>query len=73
MCGQCAMIAAGGASGARIAMAHYLGPWLTPKRLRRVSIALGCAAVIASTVTLGGTDGPVQVAKQSQPPATSAP
>jgi hypothetical protein len=49
------MIAAGGASGARIVIAHYLGPWMTPKRLRRITIALGCAALLGSTLTFGGT------------------
>jgi hypothetical protein len=55
MCGQCAMMAAGGASGVRILIAHYLGPWLTPTRLRRITIALGCAAPLGSTLTFGGT------------------
>ena len=52
------MIAAAGASGARVAIAHYLRPWLTPVRLRRITIALGCAALIGSTVTFGGTSAP---------------
>jgi hypothetical protein len=51
------MMAAAGASGARIAIAHYFRFWLTPKRLRRITIALGCAALLASTVTFGGTSG----------------
>ena len=51
------MVAAAGASGARIAIAHYFRFWLTPTRLRRITIALGCAALVASTVTVGGTSG----------------
>jgi hypothetical protein len=51
------MMAAAGASGARIVIAHYFRFWLTPARLRRVTIALGCAALIGSTVTFGGTSG----------------
>ena len=51
------MMAAAGASGARIAIAHYFRFWLTPTRLRRITIALGCAALVASTVTFGGTSG----------------
>jgi hypothetical protein len=66
------MVAAGGASGARIAIAHYLGPWMTPRRLRRVSIALGVAALLGSTVTFGGTSAPTHVAKASQAPAHTA-
>ena len=65
MCGQCAMMAAGGASGARILIAHLLGPWLTPKRLRRITIALGCTALLGSTLTFGGTSA----TRTAPPPA----
>ena len=51
------MMAAAGASGARIAIAHLFRFWLTPTRLRRITIALGCAALVASTVAFGGTSG----------------
>ena len=51
------MMAAAGASGARIAIAHYFRFWLTPIRLSRITIALGCAALAVSTVMFGGTSG----------------
>jgi hypothetical protein len=50
------MVAAAGASGARVAIAHYFRFWMTPKRLRRITVALGCAALLGSTVTFGGTN-----------------
>jgi hypothetical protein len=65
------MIAAAGASGARIAIVHLFRSWLTPTRLRRITIALGCAALVASTVTFGGTSGSADAAAHAG--ALSAP
>jgi hypothetical protein len=63
------MVAAAGASGARVAIAHYFRFWMTPKRLRRITVALGCAALLGSTVTFGGTNVASQGTAQSHPPA----
>jgi hypothetical protein len=65
------MIAAGTASGARLAIAHYFRFWMTPVRLRRITIALGCAALLASTVTVGGSSAPTRPSDQAAPAVAS--
>ena len=56
MCAGCAMAAAAGATGVRTWLqTHHLG-WLTPKRLRAVTVALMVAAFGVSTVGLSGSD-----------------
>jgi hypothetical protein len=55
MCAGCAMAAAAGATGVRTWLqTHHLG-WLTPKRLRAVTVALMVAAFGVSTVGLSGS------------------
>ncbi len=62
MCVGCAMAAASAASGLRTWLqTHNLG-WLTPKRLRAITIGAMCAAGLVSTVGVSG----------STPPATQA-
>jgi hypothetical protein len=61
MCMQCmmgAMSAGAAASGTRSWLATRRWAWLTPERLRRITIALVGAALIASTVVLGGSSTP---------------
>ena len=58
MCVQCmmgAMTAGAGASGARAWLARMRIPWLTPKRMRRVTIALVVVALGVSTTISGST------------------
>ena len=60
MCVQCmigAMGATAGASGARsyIAAKHFA--WMTPKRMRAVTIALAVAALLGSATLGGATPG----------------
>jgi hypothetical protein len=57
MCMQCmagAMTAVGAASGTRAYLAGRRFGWLTPGRLRALTIGLAVAAVIASATLLGG-------------------
>jgi hypothetical protein len=57
MCVQCmvtAMTSVAAASGARSWLAGRRAEWLTPRRLRRLTIALLGAAVLASA-TLSGS------------------
>ena len=55
MCVGCAMAAASAASGLRTWLqTHNLG-WLTPKRLRTVTIGAMCAAGLVSTVGVSGS------------------
>jgi hypothetical protein len=52
------MAAMAGASGARTWLqAHHLA-WLTPQRLRALTIAGFVVAVLASSVTLSGSTAP---------------
>jgi hypothetical protein len=60
MCTQCmagAMTAVGAASGARAYLAGRRFSWLTARRLRALTIALGIAAVVASATLLSGSGG----------------
>jgi hypothetical protein len=60
-----ASLAVGGASGARAWLATRPGAWVTPTVLKRVTIALMAAAVIASSLFVPG-------AAPLAPDATSA-
>ncbi len=55
MCVGCAMAAASAASGLRTWLqTHNLG-WLTPKRLRAITIGAICAAGLVSTIGVSGS------------------
>jgi hypothetical protein len=59
------MAAMAGASGARTWLhAHHL-TWLTPQRLRALTIAGFIVAVLASSVTLSGSTAPAAGASPS--------
>lgn len=59
MCVGCAMAAASAASGFRMWMqTHNLG-WLTPKRIRALTIGAMCAAGLVSTIGVSGSTPPV--------------
>jgi hypothetical protein len=58
MCMQCAAAATaavGTASGLRAWIRIKAGDWLTPKRMRLITVSLLSLAVIGSGVALGGT------------------
>ena len=57
MCAQCmaaAAAAAGGASGLRAWLAAHGFAWMTPTRLKRITVALVVVAILVSA-TLSGT------------------
>jgi hypothetical protein len=63
------MAAMAGVSGARSWLqAHHLG-WLSPQRLRMLTIAGFVVAMLGSSVTLSGSTAP---AKDAAPTAASA-
>ena len=58
MCAQCmatAMTAVGAASGTRAYLGSRGYVWLTPKRLRAITILLAICAVLASATLVSGT------------------
>ncbi len=54
-CAATATVAVGSASGIRAWLRLHAGDWLTPKRMRWVTIALLSLAVVISGVGLGGS------------------
>ena len=60
MCAQCMVTAAtvtGAATGLRAWLAARTFAWLTPTRLKRITLALMVSALLASA-TMSGTAGP---------------
>lgn len=51
MCAPCAFTAAAGVSGLRVWLQTRTWRWLTPRRLRRITIASVVAAFAGTTVT----------------------
>ena len=58
MCAGCAIAAAAGASGVRSWLQTRHLTWLTPKRMRAVTIALTILAVAIPSIGLGGSSKP---------------
>ena len=51
MCATCAFTAAAGASGLRVWLQTRTWGWLTPRRLRRITVASVIAAFAGMTIT----------------------
>jgi hypothetical protein len=59
------MVAASAATGFRTWLqTHHFG-WLTPKRMRALTIAAMCAAGLVSTVGISGSTTPAGAARRS--------
>ncbi|HWX98228.1 MAG TPA: hypothetical protein VNZ01_15400 [Solirubrobacteraceae bacterium] len=55
MCAGCAIMAASAATGFRSWLqSHHLG-WLTPRRMRSLTIAAMCVAALVSTIGFSGS------------------
>ena len=66
MCVGCAMAAASAATGFRTWLqTHHLG-WLTPRRMRMLTIAAMSAATIVSTIGFSGSTPAKAQARASQ-------
>lgn len=58
MCAGCAMAAASAASGFRTWMQNQNISWLTPQRMRRLTIGAICTASVVSTIGFSGSTPP---------------
>jgi len=65
MCAGCALAAMTGASATRSWLQAQHITWLTPKRMKTVTIGLFVAATIGSSATLGGSSAPTSTPHQS--------
>jgi predicted PurR-regulated permease PerM len=67
MCVQCAMVAAAGATGVRTWLQNHGMAWLTPRRLRAITVALVAVAFIVPSFALSGSSKPHHSAPQQTP------
>jgi hypothetical protein len=67
MCVVCAMCAASAASGFRSWLQNHHLSWLTPRRMRAVTIGAMCAAGVASTIGFSGSTPATVHAGQAAP------
>jgi len=58
MCVVCAMAAASAATGFRTWLQTHHLSWLTPRRMRTLTLAAMCAAGLVSTVGISGSTPP---------------
>jgi hypothetical protein len=63
------MVAASAASGFRTWMQSHNIPWLTPRRMRRLTIAAMCAAGVVSTIGFSGSTPATASAGHASTPA----
>jgi hypothetical protein len=59
MCAGCAIAAASAATGFRTWLQNHHFGWLTPKRMRALTLAAMCAAGLVSTVGISGSTMPI--------------
>jgi alkanesulfonate monooxygenase SsuD/methylene tetrahydromethanopterin reductase-like flavin-dependent oxidoreductase (luciferase family) len=70
MCIGCAMVGASAATGFRTWLQTHHFTWLTPRRLRALTLAAMAAATVASTVGFSGSTPPSH--HPAEAPATVA-
>jgi hypothetical protein len=73
MCGQCVMLAASAATGARSWLATRRFTWMTPRRLKLATAMLIVAAFIGGSLRFSGSTPPPshsQHSAQVRPPGT---
>jgi len=58
MCVGCAMTAASAATGFRTWLQSHRFGWLTPRRMRALTISAMCAAGLVSTIGISGSSTP---------------
>jgi hypothetical protein len=67
MCGQCMMLAASAATGARSWLAASGLRWITPRRLKIATIVLIVAAFIGGSMRFSGSTPPPKHSEQTAP------
>ena len=72
MCAGCIMAATAGASGARAWLQTLNLTWLTPQRMKAVTIALVVAAFAVSSVGISGSTAAPAAHPGQGPPSVSA-
>jgi hypothetical protein len=65
MCAGCALAAMTGASATRSWLQAQHITWLTPQRMKAVTVGLFVVATIGSSATLGGSSAPASTPHQS--------
>jgi hypothetical protein len=55
MCAGCVMCAASAATGCRTWLQNHHFGWLTPQRMRRLTIAVMCAAGLFASLSFSGS------------------
>ncbi len=65
MCVGCAITAASAATGFRSWLQNHHFGWLTPRRMRFLTVAAMCAAALVSTIGISGSTPPPAHAGQS--------
>ncbi len=65
MCAACAMAAASAATGFRTWLQNHHLAWLTPRRMRALTLAAMCAAGLVSTVGLSGSSAAAPAAQHA--------
>jgi hypothetical protein len=73
MCAGCAVAAASAATGFRAWLQNQHFGWLTPRRLRALTLAGMCAAGLVSTVGLSGSSAPAHPAAKPASTVDPAP
>lgn len=71
MCVGCALTAASAATGFRSWLQNHHFGWLTPKRMRALTLAAMCAAAIVSTVGFSGSTAPARAASHPAPQSST--
>jgi hypothetical protein len=71
MCVGCAITAASAATGFRTWLQNHHFGWLTPRRMRALTISAMCAATLVSTIGFSGSTPAAHAAAHSPAAQTS--
>ena len=72
MCAGCAITAASAATGFRTWLQNHHFAWLTPRRMRSLTVGAMCAASLVSTVGFSGSGASAAHASRGSRPGAPA-